>query len=165
MFIGGGWTGAASGETFTAASPATGEAIAEVPNGSRVDARRAIASADDAAPAWQRATAFERAAAMHRVADEIEDRRSELVHTLTLDQGKPLAESRDEVEELIAYWRNAAEDGRSLTGSPHAPGSEQEDRQERNRESLSHDFLVLLAGWTVREPAAGRAGGPTPDVG
>jgi succinate-semialdehyde dehydrogenase/glutarate-semialdehyde dehydrogenase len=116
MFVAGAWTGAASGETFVADSPATGEAIAEIPNGSRDDARRAIAAANDASPAWARATAFERAAAMHRVADEIEDRRAELVHVLTLDQGKPLAESRDEVEELIAYWRNAAEDGKRLEG-------------------------------------------------
>jgi acyl-CoA reductase-like NAD-dependent aldehyde dehydrogenase len=53
---------------------------------------------------------------MHRVADVIESRRDELAHTLTLDQGKPLHESRDEVEELIAYWRNAAEDGKRLEG-------------------------------------------------
>ncbi|MDX6426771.1 MAG: hypothetical protein QOD52_2176, partial [Gaiellaceae bacterium] len=42
--------------------------------------------------------------------------RDELAHTLTLDQGKPLHESRDEVEELIQYWRNAAEDGKRLEG-------------------------------------------------
>jgi succinate-semialdehyde dehydrogenase/glutarate-semialdehyde dehydrogenase len=53
---------------------------------------------------------------MHRVADSVEKRRDELAHTLTLDQGKPLHESRDEVEELISYWRNAAEDGKRLEG-------------------------------------------------
>ena len=53
---------------------------------------------------------------MNRVGDAIERRRDELAHTLTLDQGKPLHESRDEVEELIAYWRNAAEDGKRLEG-------------------------------------------------
>jgi succinate-semialdehyde dehydrogenase/glutarate-semialdehyde dehydrogenase len=53
---------------------------------------------------------------MHRVADEIEKRREELARTLTLDQGKPLAESHDEVEELVVYWRNAAEDGKRLEG-------------------------------------------------
>ena len=53
---------------------------------------------------------------MHRVADEIEKRRDELARTLTLDQGKPLAESHDEVEELVLYWRNAAEDGKRLEG-------------------------------------------------
>jgi succinate-semialdehyde dehydrogenase/glutarate-semialdehyde dehydrogenase len=116
MFVAGEWTGAVSGETFAAESPATGEAIAEVPQGDREDARRAIAAANEAAVAWSRTTAFERAAFMHRIADEVEKRRDHLVHTLTLDQGKPLHESRDEVDELVAYWRNAAEDGKRLEG-------------------------------------------------
>jgi succinate-semialdehyde dehydrogenase/glutarate-semialdehyde dehydrogenase len=116
MFVAGEWTGSASGETFTADSPATGEAIAEVPQGNRDDARRAIAGANEASATWSRTTAFERAASMHRIADEVEKRRDRLVHTLTLDQGKPLHESRDEVDELVAYWRNAAEDGKRLEG-------------------------------------------------
>jgi len=116
MFVDGAWTESASGETFTADSPATGEVIADVPQGSREDAQRAIEAANRAADRWSRATAFDRAAAMHRVADAVEDRREELTHTLTLDQGKPLQESRDEVEELVQYWRNAAEDGKRLEG-------------------------------------------------
>jgi acyl-CoA reductase-like NAD-dependent aldehyde dehydrogenase len=116
MFVDGAWASAQSGETFTAESPATGEAIAEVPQGSREDAQRAIAAANQAAGAWSRATAFERAGLMHRIGDEIEKRREALAHTLTLDQGKPLHESHDEVEELVAYWRNAAEDGKRLEG-------------------------------------------------
>jgi acyl-CoA reductase-like NAD-dependent aldehyde dehydrogenase len=116
MFLDGAWAGSLSGETFTAESPATGEAIAEVPRGDRQDAQLAIGAANRAADAWAGATAFERAAAMHRVADEIEKRRDELARTLTLDQGKPLAESHDEVEELVLYWRNAAEDGKRLEG-------------------------------------------------
>ena len=39
MFVDGAWTSSLSGETFTADSPATGEAIGEVPKGSRDDAR------------------------------------------------------------------------------------------------------------------------------
>jgi succinate-semialdehyde dehydrogenase/glutarate-semialdehyde dehydrogenase len=116
MFVDGDWTAAASGETFTADSPATGEAIGEIPQGSREDAQRAIEAANRASDAWARLTAFDRAAAMHRVADAVERRRDELAHTLTLDQGKPLQESRDEVEELVQYWRNAAEDGKRLEG-------------------------------------------------
>jgi acyl-CoA reductase-like NAD-dependent aldehyde dehydrogenase len=116
MFVDGAWASAQSGETFTAESPATGEAIAEVPQGSREDAQRAIAAANQAAGAWSRTTAFERAGLMHRIGDEIEKRREALAHTLTLDQGKPLHESHDEVEELVAYWRNAAEDGKRLEG-------------------------------------------------
>jgi succinate-semialdehyde dehydrogenase/glutarate-semialdehyde dehydrogenase len=116
MFVAGAWTGALSGETFTAESPATGERLGEVPRGSRDDARAAIAAANEAATGWARTTAFERAAFMHRIGDEVEKRRDELAHTLTLDQGKPLHESRDEVDELVAYWRNAAEDGKRLEG-------------------------------------------------
>jgi acyl-CoA reductase-like NAD-dependent aldehyde dehydrogenase len=82
----------------------------------RADAQRAVAAANEAANGWARLTAFERAALMHRVGDEIEKRRDDLAQVLTLDQGKPLNESRDEVEELVAYWRNAAEDGKRLEG-------------------------------------------------
>ncbi len=116
MFIAGEWTVSQSGETFDAESPATGERIGVVQKGGREDAARAIAAANDAAPTWGRLSAFERAAYLHRVADEVETRRDALVHSLTLDQGKPLAESRDEVEELVQYWRNAAEEGKRLEG-------------------------------------------------
>src|SRR5229473_3554307 len=117
MFVDGAWTGSLSGETFTADSPATGEAIGEVPQGTRDDARLAIGAANRAADGWARTTAFARAASLHRVADEVEKRRDELARTLTLDQGKPLrSEAYDEVEELVQYWRNAAEDGKRLEG-------------------------------------------------
>jgi acyl-CoA reductase-like NAD-dependent aldehyde dehydrogenase len=116
MFIAGEWTVSQSGETFDAESPATGERIGVVQKGGREDTARAIEAANEAAPTWGRLSAFERAAYLHRVADEVEKRRDALVHSLTLDQGKPLAESRDEVEELVQYWRNAAEEGKRLEG-------------------------------------------------
>jgi acyl-CoA reductase-like NAD-dependent aldehyde dehydrogenase len=117
MFVDGDWCAAASGATFTATSPATGEAIATLPEGDRDDARRAIAAANRAFPAWSRLTAFERAAKMHAVADAVVARRDELARTLALDQGKPLrAEAYDEVEELIVYWRMAAEDATRMGG-------------------------------------------------
>jgi acyl-CoA reductase-like NAD-dependent aldehyde dehydrogenase len=116
MFIRGEWAVTASGETFDAESPATGEKIGAIQKGGREDAQRAIAAANDAAPAWARVSPFTRAAHLNRIADQVEKRRETLVHALTLDQGKPLSESRDEVEELVQYWRNAAEDGKRLEG-------------------------------------------------
>ncbi|MFZ0088673.1 MAG: aldehyde dehydrogenase family protein, partial [Solirubrobacteraceae bacterium] len=69
------------------------------------------------ADGWARLTAFERAAKMHAVGDVIESRRDDLARTLTLDQGKPLlAEAFDEVDELVEYWRMAAEDAKRLGG-------------------------------------------------
>ncbi len=117
MFVGGDWQPSLSGETFEASSPANGEVIATIPQGDREDARRAIGAARAAADGWASLTAFERAAKMHAVGDVIAGRRDELARTLTLDQGKPLrAEAYDEVDELIEYWRMAAEDAKRLGG-------------------------------------------------
>ena len=117
MYVAGAWVESESGGRIEATSPATGETIGTVPEGTRDDARRAIAAANAAARDWAGRSAFDRAAAMERVAGIIEERRDELAHTLTLDQGKPLrSESYAEVEELIEYWRMAAGDVRRLEG-------------------------------------------------
>src|SRR5207248_1288596 len=117
MFVGGEWRPSQTGETFSASSPATGEPIGSIPEGDRADAQGAIASARSAADGWAGLTAFERAAKMHAIGDIIESRRDELARTLTLDQGKPLAsEAFDEVDELVEYWRMAAEDAKRLGG-------------------------------------------------
>jgi succinate-semialdehyde dehydrogenase/glutarate-semialdehyde dehydrogenase len=117
LFIGGAWRPSATGETSSALSPATGETIGSVALGDRDDARAAIAGARTAADGWARLTAFERAAKMHTVGDIIETRRDDLARILTLDQGKPLqAEAYGEVDELVEYWRMAAEDAKRLGG-------------------------------------------------
>src|ERR1700729_1288206 len=117
MFVDGSWQPSASGEMFESTSPATGEVIATVPQGDRGDATRAIDAARGAADGWARTGAFERAAKMHAIGDLIEARRDALARTLTLDQGKPLrAEAFDEVDELVEYWRMAAEDAKRLQG-------------------------------------------------
>jgi acyl-CoA reductase-like NAD-dependent aldehyde dehydrogenase len=117
MYVAGAWVESQSGGRIEAASPATGETIGSVPEGTRDDARRAIAAANAAAREWAGRSAFERARAMERVAGIIEERRDDLAHTLTLDQGKPLrTESYSEVDELIEYWRMAAGDARRLDG-------------------------------------------------
>jgi len=118
MVIGGAWAESESGERTGATSPATGESLGTVPKGTREDARRAIAAANAARRDWASRSAFERAAALERVAALIEERRDELARALTLDQGKPLhAEAYGEVEELVVYWKMAAADATRLNGS------------------------------------------------
>jgi acyl-CoA reductase-like NAD-dependent aldehyde dehydrogenase len=118
FYIAGAWSDSESGARMEATSPATGETIGTVPQGTREDAQRAIAAANAAWRDWAARSAFERAEAMDRVADLIEERRDDLARTLTLDQGKPLhAESYGEVEELLVYWRMAAADATRLEGS------------------------------------------------
>ena len=117
MLIGGDWVASESGATFDATSPSTGEVIGSIPEGTRIDAQRAIAAASEAWPGWSGLSAFDRAAALRRIAVAIDERRDDLARTLALDQGKPLeAEARDEVEELIAYFDMAAADATRLEG-------------------------------------------------
>jgi succinate-semialdehyde dehydrogenase/glutarate-semialdehyde dehydrogenase len=117
MWIGGRWVDAEGATTFEATSPSTGEVIGTVPDGTRKDARSAIAAARAAWPGWAALSAFDRAAAMRRVAEAIDARREDLAHTLALDQGKPKrAEAYDEVEELIAYFEMAAADATRAEG-------------------------------------------------
>ena len=118
MFVAGEWCESESSARMEATSPATGESLGTVPEGTREDARRAIAAANAAWRTWAAKSAFERAAAMDRVAELVEERRDDLARTLTLDQGKPLrAEAYGEVDELVAYWRMAAADATRLEGS------------------------------------------------
>ena len=117
MFVDGAWSGARSGATFDANSPATGEVIARIPRGGRDDVRRAVAAALAAQPGWAARSAFTRAAVLDRVAAVLESRKDVLAEALTLDQGKPLqAEAYGEVEELIVYFRMAAADATRTDG-------------------------------------------------
>jgi acyl-CoA reductase-like NAD-dependent aldehyde dehydrogenase len=116
MFIDGTWCAAESGETFEAVNPATGLAFATVPKGSRADARRAIAAAKQGQRVWGGLSAFDRAAAIERIEALVRQRRAALAEALTQDQGKPMREARDEVEELLAYFKMAAADATRLEG-------------------------------------------------
>jgi acyl-CoA reductase-like NAD-dependent aldehyde dehydrogenase len=117
LFVGGDWQDAEAGTTIEATSPATGESLGHVAQAGAEDAGRAVAAAKAAFRGWAAATAFERADALRRVAAAAERRRDELARGCTLDQGKPIAESYDEVDELVAMLRGSAEDGLRLEGS------------------------------------------------
>jgi acyl-CoA reductase-like NAD-dependent aldehyde dehydrogenase len=118
MVVAGEWVESESGARIEATSPATGETIGSVPEGTREDAQRAIAAANAAWREWAALSPFERAAALERVAELIVERRDDLARTLTLDQGKPLhSESYVEVDELVEYWRMAAADAKRIEGS------------------------------------------------
>ena len=117
-FVGGAWVESESGARMDAVSPATGEVIGTVPEGTRADVQRAVDAATAAAPGWARMSAFARAAALERVAEAIHERREDLARTLTTEQGKPLAaEAFDEVDELAEYFTWAAADATRLEGT------------------------------------------------
>ncbi len=97
MLIDGKWRDSASGQTFETINPATEEVIAQVAEGDAADidaAVKAARKAFDSGP-WRRMDARDRGRLMYKLADLIESHIDELAELETLDNGKPIAESRN----------------------------------------------------------------------
>ncbi|MBI3947053.1 MAG: aldehyde dehydrogenase [Armatimonadetes bacterium] len=110
LFIGGKWVESESGEYFEAQSPATGEVIARLSQGTREDARRAVAAANEARERIAGLSVWERSRLCLRIADVMERRKEELARVLSQDQGKPLrTEAQYEVGRATLGFREAAE--------------------------------------------------------
>ena len=110
-FIGGDWAEATGDDAREIVSPVTGEKLADAPNASEEDIRRAARSAREAQPKWAALSAWDRAAVCHAIADLIEERKEEFARELSLEQGKPyLAEAIPDIEETAENFRIAAED-------------------------------------------------------
>jgi aminobutyraldehyde dehydrogenase len=117
-FVGGQWVDAAEGGTAEIINPATGETIAEVPQGSQADVDRAVEAAKKAAPEWRDATPAERAEVLLKLADVIDEHAEELAEIESRNVGKPLAVARIEMPvcaDNIRFFAGAARilEGRS----------------------------------------------------
>lgn len=115
-FIGGRWVAGAAGE-MAAESPSSGETFARLGVADAAQAAEAVEAAAAASGAWAAMSAFERAAIVASLGSAVTARREELSRALTEDQGKPLAEAYDEVDELVAYLTLAAEEAKRVEGS------------------------------------------------
>src|SRR5579885_2849220 len=116
MFIDGQWVAAEDGRTLGVINPATEEVIADVAYGSRKDARRALEAAHRAMPAWMKLTAWDRAKILKNTAELMRERADAISRTLTMEQGKPLAESKAEVLHSADTFEWFAEEGKRAYG-------------------------------------------------
>src|SRR5437763_10700560 len=114
--VGGKWVDAASGETMEVVNPAMGETVAEVPRGGVEDVDRAVAAASAALPAWLDSTPKERCELRRRLADVLEESAEELAQLESLNVGKPLMASRDEMPFSADNLRFFAGAARQLEG-------------------------------------------------
>ncbi|MFD2232832.1 NAD-dependent succinate-semialdehyde dehydrogenase [Phaeospirillum tilakii] len=114
--IDGQWGGAASGATLAVIDPADGREIATVPALGPEDARRAIAAAERAFPAWAARTAAERGRILRRWAELILEHQDDLARLLSAEQGKPQAEARGEIAYGASFFDWFAEEGRRVYG-------------------------------------------------
>ncbi len=104
MLIGGEWCGASGGATRPVLNPANGEAFAEVPEGTRADARAALEAARHAQPAWAALSGVQRAAYLKRIAELIQADAERLARIVVREQGKPLVEARGEIGGTAGFF-------------------------------------------------------------
>jgi len=115
-FVGGQWLDAASGEVKQVVNPANGKPIGTVPNCGAKEARAAIEAADKALPEWRARTAKERAQVLRKWFDLIMANQEDLAVLMTVEQGKPLVESRGEIAYAASFIEWFAEEGKRAYG-------------------------------------------------
>jgi succinate-semialdehyde dehydrogenase/glutarate-semialdehyde dehydrogenase len=115
-YIAGRWCEADNRKSFPVTNPATGEMLAQVPDMEAAETRRAIEAAKAAWPEWRRKTAKERATLLRKWHDLMMANVDDLAWIMTAEQGKPLAESKDEISYAASFIEWFAEEGKRVYG-------------------------------------------------
>ena len=115
-YIDGQWVDADSGETLEVNNPSSGSGIGTVPKMGASETERAVDAAELAFQSWRHRTAKERAAILRKLADLMMENQEDLAALMTIEQGKPLAESRGEVVYAASFFEWFAEEGKRLYG-------------------------------------------------
>lgn len=115
-YVNGKWVDADSGDTITVTNPATGGAIGTVPKMGQTETARAVDAAETAFQSWRSTTAKERAVKLRKLADLMMENQEDLASLMTIEQGKPMTESRGEVAYAASFFEWFAEEGKRMYG-------------------------------------------------
>jgi aldehyde dehydrogenase (NAD+) len=159
LLIGGEWKLPASGAVFDTINPATGEVLTQVASATAEDVDRAVQSAraafDDEKGPWRRLTANDRARLLWKLADLIEKNIDEIAELETLDNGKPIFESRyvdlpmvAEVFRYYAGWANKIH-GETIAARPDAFTYTMREPVGVVGAIVAWNFPLLLASWKL----------------
>ncbi len=116
LYINGEWVDGENGETLGVINPATEETVADVAYGTAADARHALEAAHRAMPVWQGMTVYERAVKLKAIAEAIRENLDYIAVAMTMEQGKPLVESRGETMVSAATFEWFAEEAKRAYG-------------------------------------------------
>jgi succinate-semialdehyde dehydrogenase/glutarate-semialdehyde dehydrogenase len=126
-YVDGTWIDAESGATIPVTNPATDEVLGTIPKLVAVETRRAIEAANRAWPAWRAKTAKERSNILRTWYNLIMEHQDDLALLLTLEQGKPLAESKGEIVYGASFIEWFAEEAKRVYGDT-IPGHQLDKR-------------------------------------
>lgn len=143
LFVGGRWVAALDGQTAPVFSPVTELALGQAPVASLTDTRAALDAAVAGFAAWKARQAFERADALHAIADEMKRRTDEAAAMISLETGKPIAQSGREWGLSVDQFRWFAEEARRIYGRIV------ESRVPGGRFEIHHEPVGVAAAFTA----------------
>ncbi len=116
LLVGGEWRDASGGQTIPVEDPSTGETLCEVADAQPEDAVAALDAAVEAQADWSKHPPRERGEILRRAFEKIVERTDELALLMTLEMGKPLAESKGEIAYAAEFFRWFSEEAVRIEG-------------------------------------------------
>lgn len=141
LLIGGRWRAASDGGTFAVHDPSDGSVVAHVASATVADGTAALDAAAAAFPAWSRTPARERAETLRRAFDLLTARADDVALLMTIEMGKPLAESRAEVTYGGEFLRWFSEQATRVQGR-YGPNPEGTGRMIVSQHPVGPCFLI-----------------------
>jgi succinate-semialdehyde dehydrogenase/glutarate-semialdehyde dehydrogenase len=123
LYIGGDWIDASESATLEVIDPATGEALCEVADANPADAMRALDAAVDKQAEWAAVPPIERGEILRRGFEKLVERADELALLMTLEMGKPVAESKAEIAYAAEFFRWFAGEASRIHGQFNMSGN------------------------------------------
>jgi len=161
-YIDGAWVNARSNTTINVDNPATGEIVGTVPKLGAVETREAIEAAGRALPAWRKKTAKERAAVLRKWFDLMMQHQDDLAKLMTVEQGKPLAESKGEVAYAAAFLEWFGEEAKRVYGDS-IPGHQADKRIFAIKQPIG--VVACITPWNFPLAMITRKAGPAMAAG
>jgi succinate-semialdehyde dehydrogenase/glutarate-semialdehyde dehydrogenase len=156
-YVDGAWKKADSGASIDVTDPATDDVLGSVPKFLGAETREAIAAAKRAFPAWAAKTAGERATILRRWNDLMLANADDLALIMTLEQGKPLAESKGEVAYSASFIEWFAEEGKRIYGDV-IPSHAADKRIVVLKQPVG--VVCAITPWNFPSAMIGRKAGP-----
>lgn len=161
-FIDGQWLNADNGQVIQVVNPATDEIIGTVPKMGGNETKRAINAAQTAQIAWRKKTAKERSVILRRWYELMEENKDDLALILTLEQGKPLAEAKGEIQYGASYLEWFAEEAKRVYGDT-IPGHAADKRISVIKQPIG--VTAAITPWNFPNAMITRKAGPALAVG
>jgi succinate-semialdehyde dehydrogenase/glutarate-semialdehyde dehydrogenase len=156
-YIDGAWCDADSGETLKVTNPANGEVIGTIPKMGTAETRRAIAAADKAWGDWRARTGKERAAVLRKWFDLMMANQDDLAIIMTVEQGKPLSESKGEIAYGASFVEWFAEEAKRVYGDT-IPQHQRDKRIVVIKEPVG--VVAAITPWNFPNAMITRKAGP-----